>query len=172
MCSGAWLWGFAFPPGGGRALRTDTVHREKMSLFCSCLCPASPAVPLVQILPVSVPMAPGLCKMGWTLRGWKGIRNYFLPSLDSLSSSSPGQALLQLYCRDVLQSPLCSCTQEPPDTKAVFEEVTLVRQSMFGSSGMSLSCWSPSPAGSPRWCLRVCGACLCLHGNARILIAE
>lgn len=138
LWSQAEFWGLCFSTWWQEISQNRWVQREKMSLFCSCI------TCLCQFK-----WPPGLCKIFWTLRGWKGIRNYFLPSLrfPLIQLSWSGQ----VYCRDVLQSPLSSWSQEPPDTKKMcLKKVTLVRKSEFGRSGTPLSCWSPTPAGSPR----------------------
>lgn len=113
-----------------------------MSLFCSCI------TCLCQFK-----WPPGLCKIFWTLRGWKGIRNqelFFSFSrfpLIQLSWSGFAAGLLQ-RCAAVSSVQLDSGTSR--HKKMCLKKVTLVRKSEFGIPGTPLSCWSPTPAGSPR----------------------
>lgn len=129
-----------------------------MSLFCSCItCLCRFKWP------------PGLCKIFWTLRGWKGIRNYFLPSLRfpliQLSWSGFAAGLLQ-RCAAVSSVQLDSGTSR--HKKNVFEKSDTCEKIRVWKVRDTPELLESHPSWVPTFCLRVC---VCLHGNATILIS-
>lgn len=92
LWSQAEFWGLCFSTWWQEISQNRWVQREKMSLFCSCI------TCLCQFK-----WPPGLGKIFWTLRAWKGIRNYFLPSL-----RFPHPALLVRICCRFIAEMCCS----------------------------------------------------------------